>query len=338
MFESLDDAGVRTAGTTYLMYRGRHEHRVSQDTALTRIAGASLFRRPILGPKELFYADVYASRKTPCKSQLGMPGIRDQHSGCVGAYLVEHDLFDFLLLSLPDNDTHSHKYGPDAQVTSIHAADREIERVMHAGGGPERVPRRARGDRRRRPLARARRGRTSTCSARCRTSTSPARAARRPTRARSRSARRSAARWSTSCSRRAASELLPRLLETLLDDRGRRPRHAHARTRVGVITSERGTLRVRARRGGRATRAAGAGSCAASLDVLDARIEDGVLRQRQLPRRAGARLGGARAARRRATCSSPRRPATSSSTGAAARTSAAARTARCTAATRSARS
>src|SRR5271167_39651 len=26
VFESLDDAGVRTAGTTYLMYRGRHRH------------------------------------------------------------------------------------------------------------------------------------------------------------------------------------------------------------------------------------------------------------------------------------------------------------------------
>jgi hypothetical protein len=138
IFESLDDAdGIRTAGTTYLMWRGRHEHKVSQDTALTRIAGASLFRKPILGPQELFYADIYASRKTPCKSQLGMPGIRDQHSGCVSAYLVEHDLADFLLLSLPDNDTHSHKYGPDAQVTSIHAADRELERVMHAGGGPD---------------------------------------------------------------------------------------------------------------------------------------------------------------------------------------------------------
>ena len=41
-----------------------------------------------------------------------MPGIRDQHTGCVGAYLVEHDLFDFLLFSLPDNDAYSHKNGP----------------------------------------------------------------------------------------------------------------------------------------------------------------------------------------------------------------------------------
>ena len=63
--------------------------------------------------------------------------MRDQHAGCVGAYLVEHDLFDFLLLSLPDNDTHSHKHGPHAQVSSIAAADRQIERVMHAAGGTD---------------------------------------------------------------------------------------------------------------------------------------------------------------------------------------------------------
>jgi predicted AlkP superfamily pyrophosphatase or phosphodiesterase len=136
VFESLDDAGVRTAGTTYLMYRGRHEHRLNKNTALTRLA-STVMRRTVMGPKELFYADIFASRETPCRSQLGLPGIRDQHAGCVGAYLVEHDLFDFLLLSLPDNDTHSHKYGPHAQVNSIAAADRQLERVFHAGGGTE---------------------------------------------------------------------------------------------------------------------------------------------------------------------------------------------------------
>src|SRR5437763_613176 len=89
------------------------------------------------GPLELFYADLYASRKTGCRGQLGMPGIRDQHTGCVGAYLVENDLFDFMLFSLPDNDAWSHKNGPHAQVTSIAAADRQLERLMHAGGGPD---------------------------------------------------------------------------------------------------------------------------------------------------------------------------------------------------------
>ena len=64
-----------------------------------------------------------------------MPGQRDRHSGCVAAHMVENDLFDFMLLSLPDNDTHSHRYGPYAQASSIVEADRAIERMMHAGGG-----------------------------------------------------------------------------------------------------------------------------------------------------------------------------------------------------------
>jgi predicted AlkP superfamily pyrophosphatase or phosphodiesterase len=136
VFESLDDAGVRTAGTTYLMYRGRHRHEVTNETALTRIA-ATVFRQPVQGPREFFYADLFASRRTGCRSQFGLPGVRDQHAGCVGAYMIEHDLFDFLLLSLPDNDTHSHKHGPEAQVTSLVAADEQLERLMHAGGGPE---------------------------------------------------------------------------------------------------------------------------------------------------------------------------------------------------------
>jgi hypothetical protein len=136
VFESLDDAGVRTAGTTYLMYRGRHRHEPQRDTALTRVA-STLMRHPVMGPRELFYADIFASRRTGCRSGLGMPGVRDRHSGCVSAYLVENDLFDFLLLSLPDNDWYSHKRGPDAQVQSLAQADLQLARVMNAAGGPE---------------------------------------------------------------------------------------------------------------------------------------------------------------------------------------------------------
>jgi hypothetical protein len=136
VFESLDDADVRTAGTTYLMYRGRHRHEPQRDTALTRVASA-LIRHPVMGPRELFYADIFASRRTGCRSGLGMPGVRDRHSGCVSAHLVEHDLFDFLLLSLPDNDWYSHKNGPEAQIQSLAAADLQLARVMNAGGGVE---------------------------------------------------------------------------------------------------------------------------------------------------------------------------------------------------------
>jgi predicted AlkP superfamily pyrophosphatase or phosphodiesterase len=63
VFETLDDVGIRTAGTTYLMYRGRHLHEPQRDTTLTRIA-STLMRHPVMGPRELFYADIFASRQT----------------------------------------------------------------------------------------------------------------------------------------------------------------------------------------------------------------------------------------------------------------------------------
>jgi hypothetical protein len=136
VFETLDDLDVRTAGTTYLMYRGRHRHEPQRDSTLTRVA-ATLMRHPVMGPREFFYADIFASRRTGCRSVLGMPGIRDRHSGCVSAHLVEHELFDFLLLSLPDNDWYSHKHGPESQVRSIAQADLQLARMMDAGGGVE---------------------------------------------------------------------------------------------------------------------------------------------------------------------------------------------------------
>ena len=134
VFETLDDADVRTAGTTYLMYRGRYRHEPQRDTALTRVA-STLMRHAVMGPRELFYADIFASRRTGCRSGLGMPGVRDRHSGCVSSYMVEHDLFDFLLLSLPDNDWYSHKRGPEAQLQSLAQADLQLARVCEAAGG-----------------------------------------------------------------------------------------------------------------------------------------------------------------------------------------------------------
>jgi hypothetical protein len=137
VFEALMDNGIRTAGTTYLMYRGRKRHPIQPSGMYSRLARAGGFRHGVWGPDELFYADLFASRKTDCRSTLGMPGQRDQHTGCVGAFLVENDLCDFMLASLPDNDTYSHKRGPYAQVTSIASADRALERIMHAAGGPD---------------------------------------------------------------------------------------------------------------------------------------------------------------------------------------------------------
>jgi hypothetical protein len=137
VYEQLEDRGLRTACTTFLIYRGRTRHKLAEEGVYPAIARAATFTHAVYGPTELFYADLFQSRRTGCTSMLGRPGQRDQHTGCVGAYLVEHDLFDFMLFSLPDNDTYSHKNGPYAQVQSIAGADRALERIMHVAGGPD---------------------------------------------------------------------------------------------------------------------------------------------------------------------------------------------------------
>jgi len=137
IFERLEDAGIRTACTTYLVYRGRTRHEPEEGGMYSRLARYAQFRHAVWGPTELFYADLFDSRGTGCRSLLGMPGQRDQHAACVAAHLVANDLFDFLLLSLPDTDTHSHRHGPEAQVAAIAHADRALDRMMHEGGGAE---------------------------------------------------------------------------------------------------------------------------------------------------------------------------------------------------------
>jgi hypothetical protein len=124
VFESLEDAGARTACTPFLIYRGRRRHEVSLEGLLRRAVDATKlkFHHHTWGPTDLFYGDLYASRRVPCRS-TSIPGNRDGYAACCAAELMREDLYDFLLLSLPDNDHYSHQHGPDASVESIAAAD-----------------------------------------------------------------------------------------------------------------------------------------------------------------------------------------------------------------------
>lgn len=137
VFERLEDAGFRTACTTFLIYRGRTRHEVDLEGLKGRVVDAATFRHATYGPTELFYGELFHSRDTGCPDTYARPGKRDEFTGCVGEYLVERDLFDFLLFSLPDNDFHSHRDGPYATLGSIAWADLNLQRMMDAAGGPE---------------------------------------------------------------------------------------------------------------------------------------------------------------------------------------------------------
>jgi predicted AlkP superfamily pyrophosphatase or phosphodiesterase len=140
LFESLDDAGARTACTPFLIYRGRHRHQVSLEGLVKRAvvdAGGLKFDHHTWGPGDLFYGDLYASREVPCKS-TSIPGNRDSYAACCAAALARDGGFDFLLLSLPDNDNHSHRHGPEASVDSIARADECFATLVEAAGGLDR--------------------------------------------------------------------------------------------------------------------------------------------------------------------------------------------------------
>ena len=335
VFEHLADGGIRSACTTYLIYRGRTRHSAAEGGLYPTIARATgpQFRHAVWGPDELFYADLFASRKTDCRSALGMPGQRDQHTGCVGAYLVENDLCDFMLASLPDNDTYSHKRGPYAQVTSIASADRALERIMHAAGGPD-------------PflddyavIVMSDHSQTAVADpinlaevlgswdvllpdqdpAAAEVAVCPS--------------QRSAQVYVLDPERR--QELAPRVVRDL-----RRVEGLDAIARLdgaeAVVWTPRGEIKVRA----------GRRSLRRSRRPLERRGRAGRPRPRDRGRTrskplasacAGAAVDSGSGAPARATCSSPRRPATSSWTGAEWRTSEAGATARCFAATHSAR-
>src|SRR3954467_3471711 len=135
VFERLGDAGIRTAATPFLIYRGRQRHQLGLEGLVKRAAAAANFRHAVWGPDEFFYGDIYASRTTGCGPSFTRPGTRDEYSACVAENLVEEGAYDFLLFSLPDNDFHSHRHGPEATVDSIAKADTMFARLVDAGGG-----------------------------------------------------------------------------------------------------------------------------------------------------------------------------------------------------------
>jgi hypothetical protein len=138
VFETLDDADIRTASTPFLIYRGRHRHEVNIAgiTGKAIEAGLLKFDYGTWGPRELFYGDLYTSMETKCKPS-SIPGKRDMYSACCGAELISRDAFDFMLLAFPDNDNYSHRHGPLASVRSIERADYCMAEVIRAAGGVE---------------------------------------------------------------------------------------------------------------------------------------------------------------------------------------------------------
>ena len=162
VFEHLDDAGLRTACTTYLIYRGRTRHDPSGASVYRRIAEAAQFRHPVYGARELFYADLFDSRDTGCtlRARDARParpahGLRGRVSGRARPLRLP--------AVLAAGQRHALAQGRPGRPGALDRGGRPRARADHARGGrPGGVPRGARGDRDVGPLADRRSSRGST--------------------------------------------------------------------------------------------------------------------------------------------------------------------------------
>ncbi len=135
LYEQLADAGLRSAATPFLIYRGRTRHETGLDGILRAFAQATGFHHAVWGPDELFYGELYSSRRVDARPTLARPATRDAYSAAAGRVLVEEDLYDFLLYSLPDNDFYSHRDGPKETYDAIGMADDALHALAEAHGG-----------------------------------------------------------------------------------------------------------------------------------------------------------------------------------------------------------
>jgi type I phosphodiesterase/nucleotide pyrophosphatase len=126
LFESLADAGLRTASVNFTAYRGRTPHRSSV---------------PLLGtvqaPERFFFYNLFSSDRTgaPLSWRNRPAGTIDAHAAAVGRWLVTRDAFDFLVFYLSDYDYASHAHGPDTALEVLRRSDAAVGALAEAAGG-----------------------------------------------------------------------------------------------------------------------------------------------------------------------------------------------------------
>ena len=126
LFESLADAGLRTAATNFTAYRGRTRHR-----------SAFPFLPDVLGPERFFFYNLYSSDRTgaPLSWRNRPAGSVDAYAAAVGRWLVTRDAFDFFLFYLSDYDYASHELGPNGALPTLQRCDAAVGALVEAGGG-----------------------------------------------------------------------------------------------------------------------------------------------------------------------------------------------------------
>ncbi|MFN2589247.1 MAG: alkaline phosphatase family protein [Actinomycetota bacterium] len=145
LHETLDAMGLATASTNFLVYRGPHRHKVHPNALERILLDDAIPGGEVMGPRELYFADVIHGPTAACEDRLGVRGrIRrikaaDEWAACVTRELIERDAADMILFYLHENDHFSHREGPGTQVDNLVRASELIGHVLEALGSWERT-------------------------------------------------------------------------------------------------------------------------------------------------------------------------------------------------------
>jgi hypothetical protein len=145
LHERLDDMGLTTASTNFLVHRGRHQQRIEPNVLEKFFIDGAHEDEPVLGPKEHYFADVISGPTATCQEGLGVRGkakrikATDEWASCVVRELLEKDAADMMLFYLHENDHISHHKGPGTQFDNLVRSAEHIGNVLDALGSWERT-------------------------------------------------------------------------------------------------------------------------------------------------------------------------------------------------------
>jgi len=136
LYEELEAGGYSSGNVNFFMHRAMHPHRAKIPFLLSLVTGFGLKQEKISGPAHLTLGQLihppYSGRPMfyP-KGPFHRYGLNDVFSGMITAQLVrEKKQPDFTVVYFPDNDKHSHQYGPLRSGPSIERADQQVALVL----------------------------------------------------------------------------------------------------------------------------------------------------------------------------------------------------------------
>lgn len=135
--ERLDRLGLTTASMNFMVFRGPHSHEVEKGV-VKKLFLRDAIPEQLMGPKELYFADVVAGPADANPGLLNRRGAKariaatDEWAAAITRELLEKRAADMILFYLHENDHCSHDKGPAAQVESLTDADRNIAYVLDA--------------------------------------------------------------------------------------------------------------------------------------------------------------------------------------------------------------